>query len=173
MESAARQVNIVNEIADTRNMTQTRTPFAARFLLALAVALLLGTLCYIALDRTVQEGQRAGLLPADQPQVTEQAAVEPLPMHRIDAVPADQPLSAAEAKKSDDQSFLEALGVDGAGDFTQDQVVRLTEAGHLVCDGMTDGVPVSTMTGVLMAQYRLTGEEAMTLVNAAGWNLCR
>lgn len=138
-------------------MTQTRTPLAAKILLVLAVVFFLGTLCWIAVDNT----QRHAPQPA-QPEVTEQADLQ-----RIDAIPAVQPLRTVTME----EAYLTGLAEDA--DFTEAQAQRLTEAGHLVCDGFTADVPVAVMTSTLMDQYALTGPEAMTLVNQAGVTLCR
>lgn len=57
-------------------------------------------------------------------------------------------------------------------DLDEQQVHDLLEARDLSCEGFTAGVPIATMTTVLMHDYDLTGPESRDLVNLAGTTYC-
>lgn len=66
--------------------------------------------------------------------------------------------------------FLAALAP--STELPPDQAQALSEAADQVCEGLTSGVPVTTMTSTLMAELHLTGPEAMRLVNIAATTRC-
>jgi hypothetical protein len=152
MESAARRVNIVNETADSRDMTQMKNT-AARLLLVLAVLGLIGTLCWIAAQNTAKNA------PTGDVAVVEQAEIQ---MTRIDAIPA---LQGAEAE------FLTALAP--GSDFTEEQARDLTSWAFKVCEGITAEVPVVDMADVLVREVGMTDAEARDFVTVAGDTVCQ
>lgn len=94
------------------------------------------------------------------------AVLEP---HRIDAIPAVQPLAPAapvELVDPADGEFLAALlGTDT--DLPPALAASLIDRGHRVCSGLDAQVPTESMRDALMVDLGLTDDEARALLAAA------
>lgn len=90
------------------------------------------------------------------------APTAPAELHRIDAIPADQPLEPG----AEDDAFLAAL-LGPASDTFPNHAEALVETGHRVCEGLAAGVPTEGMRDELMTVEGWTVEDALALLAAS------
>ncbi len=147
-------------------MTRTRT----------AIALLVLLLCAAGVAFGVASIPSPVAAPAAAPAVVE--------LHRIDAIPADQPAdqpaafsggaaaAVADVPVADvDATFLAQLfGPDT--DYAPDHAAALVTAAHRVCEGITADVPVVDMAAVLTTAHGFTDDEARTFIALAADTYC-
>lgn len=133
-------------------MTLTRP---ARVLAAVLLALVAATALSFALDHPRHQA------PQDAP-----TATDALPG---DSDPTPAPEAPQQAQDGADAALLAALNAAGVYAPTAD--AALTSA-HLVCEGVTAGVPAATMAATLAGQYGWSPAQAASFVDAARTIFC-
>lgn len=141
-------------------MTQTTNPrpsFRYAAVLALAAALIcaIGALAAVAL--TVQLARHT-------------APAAPAQLHRIDAIPAAQPVEEASGLGTDYGIVMLALG-EGA-DYTPEQVTEVLASADRVCEGRGAGVPDEIMAQTVAHQEGLDQARAQQFVALVGATRC-